>query len=45
MNKLFRAVGHCHANGIGHRDIRPENIMIGKDGEIKLVDFGLSKKT
>ena len=31
MEKLLRAVGHCHANGIVHRDIKPENIMIGKD--------------
>ena len=42
MEKLFRAVWHCHANGIVHRDIRPENIMIGKDNELKLIDFGHS---
>jgi calcium-dependent protein kinase len=44
MRKLFRAVNHCHANNIVHRDIKPENIMIGKDGEMKLIDFGLSKR-
>ena len=43
MNKLLKAVNHCHATGIAHRDIKPENIMYGKDGEIKLIDFGLSK--
>ena len=42
MSKLFRAVGHCHANGIVHRDIKPENIMYGADGEVKLIDFGLA---
>jgi calcium-dependent protein kinase len=45
MKKLFRAVNHCHANGVVHRDIKPENIMYGADNEIKLIDFGLSKKS
>lgn len=43
MKKLLRAINHCHANGITHRDIKPENIMYGADGEIKLIDFGLSR--
>ena len=43
--KLFRAINHCHASGIVHRDIKPENIMIGADKEIKLIDFGLAKKS
>ena len=46
MKKLFRAINHCHSNGIAHRDIKPENIMyITKpDGfNIKIIDFGLSK--
>ena len=44
MEKLVRAINHCHAQGIVHRDIKPENIMIGKDDEIKLIDFGLSHR-
>lgn len=43
MEKLMRAVNHCHANGIVHRDIKPENIMIGKDKNLKLIDFGLAR--
>lgn len=44
MEKLFKAIAHCHANGVVHRDIKPENIMIGKDNEEKLIDFGLSRQ-
>ena len=44
MEKLLRAINHCHAHGIAHRDIKPENILVGNDNEIKLIDFGLSKQ-
>ena len=44
MEKLFRAINHCHASGVVHRDIKPENIMVDLDGELKFIDFGLSKK-
>ena len=46
MEKLLKAIAHCHANGIAHRDIKPENIMYATtdpNSEIKLIDFGLSK--
>ncbi len=43
MNKLIKALLHCHANNIIHRDIKPENIMFGTDGEVKMIDFGLAK--
>ena len=32
MEKLFRAINHCHSYNIAHRDIKPENIMIGDNG-------------
>jgi len=44
MSKLFSALNHMHAQGIVHRDIKPENIMITKADELKLIDFGLSKR-
>ena len=45
MQKFFSALNHMHAQGIAHRDIKPENIMIADYGEVKLIDFGLSKRT
>lgn len=43
MMKLLKAINHCHSQGVAHRDIKPENIMISEDGDLKLIDFGLSK--
>lgn len=45
MEKVLRALLHCHSQNIIHRDIKPENIMYGPDGEVRLVDFGLAKQT
>mmetsp|Transcript_11972 Transcript_11972/g.13610 ORF Transcript_11972/g.13610 Transcript_11972/m.13610 type:complete len:248 (-) Transcript_11972:598-1341(-) len=41
--QLLRAINHCHAHKITHRDIKLENIIVNDYGECKLIDFGLSK--
>lgn len=43
--ELICALEYLHINGYIHKDIKPENIMIDKNGHIKLTDFDLSSKT
>jgi eukaryotic-like serine/threonine-protein kinase len=41
--QICRALGHAHAQGVLHRDVKPENVMIRSDGVVKLTDFGISQ--
>lgn len=41
--QILRALSHAHERGIVHRDIKPQNIMLLKDGTIKVTDFGIAK--
>ncbi len=41
--QIARALSHAHSRGIIHRDIKPHNIMVLKDGSIKVADFGIAQ--
>jgi beta-lactam-binding protein with PASTA domain len=41
--QVLGALDHAHGNGIVHRDVKPENILITPDGTIKVADFGLAR--
>ncbi|CAG7953526.1 unnamed protein product [Penicillium salamii] len=43
MGMLARGVWWCHENFVLHRDIKPNNLLIAADGEVKLADFGLAR--
>ncbi|KAK4713166.1 hypothetical protein R3W88_019073 [Solanum pinnatisectum] len=42
MNQLFKGLDHCHSRGILHQDVKTSNLLVNKDGILKIADFGLS---
>jgi serine/threonine-protein kinase len=41
--QVLSALEHAHGHGIVHRDVKPENILIARDGTVKVADFGLAR--
>ena len=45
VRQVAEALGHAHERGVLHRDVKPGNILVARDGRVKVTDFGIGKFT
>ena len=43
MYQLLAGINYCHAHRVIHRDLKPGNLLIDKNGALKIADFGLAR--
>ena len=44
MYQTFQGLAYCHKQGFFHRDMKPENLLINSNDQVKIADFGLARE-